>query len=206
MVLRASRPTGIDRLTTWLGRQGARLPISATQWTLFSLVVAGGGLIILVRGHLIAGFALFAVAGFLDALDGSVARARGTESALGAYLDGVVDRFVEGALLIGLMAFGYPDWVLPGWLWLVLVLFFGTSMTTFVRAYADHRNVVTDPQSLEAIGGIFERPERLLAIYGSMLLWLVEPRFATFAIVIASVLSVLTVLQRIRAVVRLSEM
>lgn len=196
MVLKSSGSRIVTRLTGRIGQLFAPVPISPDTWTVLSLLPALGGFYVLVQGSILAGLGLFAVAGFVDVIDGAVARERGETTAFGAYLDGMVDRFVEATLLFGLMLFGYPDWLLPGWLWLVLLLFFGTTMTSFARAYADHRGVVTDPDRLAAMGGLLERAERILLVFASMVAWLVEPRLATYVVALATVLAAVTVFQR----------
>ena len=200
MVLKAS--PRVDALTGRVGRYAAVIPLSANAWTLLALLPAALGVGALLAEELAIAIVLFAVAGAIDAIDGAVARARDEVSDVGAYLDGMVDRVVEAALLFGLMLFGYPDWVVPGWMWLALLLFFGTAMTSFARAYADHRNVVTDPAQLADLGGLLERAERLLLIVASMLVWFIDPLFATYVIALGVGLAVVTVIQRMVGVIR----
>ena len=200
MVLKASRR--VDAITGRIGRYAAVIPLSPNGWTLLSLLPAGLGVGALLVEELAIAIVLFALAGAIDAIDGAVARARDEASAVGAYLDGMVDRVVEAALLFGLMLFGYPDWIVPGWMWLALLLFFGTAMTSFARAYADHRNVVTDPAQLADLGGLLERAERLLLIVSSMLVWFIDPLFATYVIALGVGLAVVTVIQRMVGVIR----
>lgn len=195
-MLRSAHPVPTEWVTARIGRVFTSVPVSPNTWTLLSIVPALAGLYALATGWLVGGLVLFAVAGFIDVIDGAVARARDQTSAYGAYLDGMVDRIVEAMLLVGLMLFGYPDWVLPGWLWLALVLFFGTTMTAFARAYADHRGIVTQPDDHAAMGGLLERAERLLLVYASMLLWFISPILATYTIALTATLGAITVGQR----------
>jgi hypothetical protein len=71
-------------------------------------------------------------------------------------------------------------------------------MPTFVRAYADHRGVVTDQADLKKMGGFFERFERLLLIYVGMLLSIAYESDAILAqaVALVAVLSNLAALQR----------
>lgn len=81
----------------------ARLGVSPNGLTLFGclLNVAAGMLIGL--GHVQWGGVLMTfVAMPMDALDGSLARKLGKESKFGAFFDSVLDRYAEGALLLGL--------------------------------------------------------------------------------------------------------
>lgn len=205
MVLKSTQSRVVDGSTARVGRLFAPIPIRPNTWTLLSLLPAFGGFIALSQGMIVVGLLLFSMAGFLDIVDGAVARARNESTPFGAYLDGMIDRFVEAMLLFGLMIFGYPDWLVPGWFWLAMLLFFGSAMTSFARAYADHRGMFADEAELASMGGILERAERLLVVFASMLVWLVEPLLATYVIVIGTVLAVLTVIQRMGHVRRAAE-
>ena len=125
-------------------------------------------------------------AGFVDMLDGAVARATGSASRFGAVYDHVLDRYAEFAILIGIGLGG-----LVAWPWVVFGLF-GMVMASYTRAKA------------ESIGGlrsctvgIAERQEKLILILvGSVL----EPFISlslTVAIIVAGLLSHITVVQRL---------
>ena len=191
------------KLGVKIGIAFSQIPISPNKWTLISLLPAIAGLYFLLQHELAYALGLFLLAAAMDAIDGGVARVMGRVTNYGAYLDGMADRFVEAALLFGLMLFGYPAWLVPGWMWLSGMLFFGTTMTTFSRAYADHRKVVTDPEQLTKIGGILERAERLILIFASMVLFFVQPIYATYVMAFGVFLAAITVLQRMWAVRRL---
>lgn len=181
----------------------SQIPLSPNKWTIISLLPAMAGVYFLLQHELAYGLCLFALAAAMDVIDGGVARVMGRVTNYGAYLDGMVDRFVEAALLFGLMLFGYPAWMVPGWMWTAGMLFFGTTMTTFSRAYADHRKVVTEPELLKKLGGILERAERLILIFASMLAYFVQPVYATYVLAFGVFLAGVTVLQRMWAVRRL---
>ena len=89
---------------------------------------------------------------FLDMVDGWVARAKKMESKKGAFLDGISDRIVEFFLLLSLLLLALPDmpeslFSLPSLYSIISILFFGTCMTSFVKAYADHKQVVSHEKS-----------------------------------------------------------
>lgn len=186
-----------------IGIHFSRIPLSPNKWTIISLLPAIAGMYFLLQHELAWALGLFALAAAMDIIDGSVARVMGRVTNYGAYLDGMVDRFVEAALLFGLMIFGYPAWMVPGWMWTAGMLFFGTGMTSFSRAYADHRKVVTEPEQLKKMGGILERAERLILIFVSMLAFFINPIYATYVMAFGVALAGVTVLQRMWAVRRL---
>lgn len=178
----------------------ARLGLSPNAWTGLALAVALGGFVALWRGQLLPGLLLFLVSGGLDVVDGAVARATGRTSVAGAFLDGVLDRYVEALLILGLLFYIGPEaeFIIPmsGW---IAALIFGAVMTSFVRAYADHRGLVKDQAVLaKEMGGLLERAERLILIYAGMIGALLFGESWLFgAIAIAAVLSNLTAVQRI---------
>jgi phosphatidylglycerophosphate synthase len=183
-----------DRLAGGL----VRLGLSPNTWTLLSLVPALFGLAALVMHQLAYGLVLFALSAFIDIVDGTVARITNQATDRGAFIDGVVDRYVELLLYIGLLLYvGRGDFMnLPNEAWF-MVLMFGALMTSFVRAYADHRGIVTDPDELKRMGGLLERLERLMLLYAGMFLGLFNTEWLMAVIAITAVLANATVLQRI---------
>ncbi|MGC9515746.1 CDP-alcohol phosphatidyltransferase family protein [Methanocrinis sp.] len=186
----------VDRSLAGLGRLG----LSPNAWTALALAVALGGFLALVGNRLLLGFLLFLLSGFLDMVDGAVARATGRASAAGAFLDGVLDRYVEVLLILGLLFYLGPEtsFFIPIGAW-IAILIFGAVMTSFVRAYADHRGLVEDQKVLaKEMGGLLERAERLILIYAGMIgALLFGDDWLLGAIVLAAVLSNLTAVQRI---------
>src|SRR5512137_1958361 len=185
--------------TDKLLRGFSKLGLSPNAWTVLSLVLAVAGCISLISHHLAAGLIFFAVSGFLDIVDGAVARATNSSSASGAFIDGVLDRYVEMLLFLGLMFYLGPDDVLlmlPIQVW-IAVLIFGSIMTSFSRAYADHRGLLRDPALLQKMGGVLERAERLMLLYLGMLLGIFDQRYLALTIVLVAILSNATAVQRI---------
>jgi phosphatidylglycerophosphate synthase len=188
------RSENTDRLAGGL----ARLGLSPNTWTLLSLVPALFGLAALIMHQLAYGLVLFALSAFIDIVDGTVARVTNQATDKGAFIDGVVDRYVELLLYLGLLLYvGRGEFLnLPNEAWF-MVLMFGALMTSFVRAYADHRGIVTDPDELKRMGGLLERLERLMLLYAGMFLGLFNTEWLMAVIAITAVLANATVLQRI---------
>jgi phosphatidylglycerophosphate synthase len=179
-------------------RSFSRLGLHPGGWSLLALLLAMAGFCALWLGQLLTGLSLFVLSGFLDMVDGAVARATEQSSPLGAFLDGIFDRYVEMFLFLGLMAYiGEGKYLLfSAEIWLYLLIF-GSLMTSFVRAYADHRGLVKDPSLLKRMGGLLERAERLMLIYLGMFLGLYDEGWMISVIALAAVLSNATALQRI---------
>jgi phosphatidylglycerophosphate synthase len=195
MLKQAEGPGKIQGL---IGSALARLPLTPNQWTLLSVAAAlAAGTVIAVRQDLAAGLALFAAAALFDLVDGAVARARGEVSALGGFIDGVADRFVEALFLFSFMFYPLPIVLFDPKIWLAGLVFLGTCMPSFIRAYADHKGVMTREKAL-ALGGIFERSERLgLVIIGLAAGMLFSMQLFVYAIIAACALSLVTIIQRL---------
>lgn len=186
-----------------IGNFFSRFGIPPNAWTLLTLAFAVPGFIALYMQSLLAGLVFFFISGLIDMIDGAVARATSKATPLGAFLDGVVDRYVEFLLYMGLWFYlrDLPGFIFSNTIWIMLLLF-GALMPSFVRAYAHHRGVVTDPAVLEGMGGLLERSERLDLLYLGMLLGYFQTSYLAYTVALVAVLSHLTTLQRIHRVLR----
>ena len=177
------------------------LPITPNGMTVASVLIAFCGLYFFMNANYWIAIGLYALALLVDGLDGALARAKNMVSARGAFLDGIADRFVEFAMLIGFIGAGMPAVVLPAVYWIVGMLFFGTCMTSFVKAYADHRGALPHEEAV-GMGGIFERAERVVLLMGvAVMIGLGSLQIASYMLVAGALLAIITVLQRFWAVV-----
>jgi len=104
-----------------------------------SLLGCAGGLIFALGVGWLAGLA--AAAGqVLDGVDGQLARITGRQTQAGAFLDSVVDRYADGALVIGLTIY-LVRLPLPWPLWLILLggalALIGGNLISYSTARAD---------------------------------------------------------------------
>ena len=82
-------------------------------------------------------------------------------------------------------------------IWLAGLVFLGTCMPAYIRAYAEHNGLLTHEKA-KAMGGIFERSERLILIALGLAAGLYfSMDYFVLAIILATMLSGLTVLQRV---------
>lgn len=132
----------------------------------------------------LAGFFLLA-SGFLDALDGLVARENSRITRFGGFLDSVCDRFGDAAVIIGAMYGGITSIsVIPGWL-IGAIAIVGSLMVSYVRARAEAAGA-------DASVGVGERAVRMiLIIIGAFI------NMVNWAILMVALLSFITVFQRI---------
>lgn len=125
------------------------------------------------------------VAGFLDAVDGAMARKYATVSKFGGVLDSVLDRLGEIAVYAGLASGALISF------WLAIWAMSAALMVSYVRA-----RVAAEGVTLKGIG-IAERPERLLILAVATLLWPLSHGFLFWGVLLIAVLSSITVLDRV---------
>lgn len=180
-----------------IGSVLAVIPLSPNQWTVLALLVALIAAGAIISQNLYLGLILFVIAGLLDAVDGAVARARNEATKFGAFLDGVSDRLMEFFFLFAFLFYPLPAIYLDAKIWIAALIFFGTCMPAYVRAYAGFNGVISQEKA-KAMGGIFERSERVLLLaFGLAAGILVSMDYFVYAIIFATALSFLTLFQRI---------
>lgn len=182
-------------LQSSVGRLLSPIPLSANQWTVLSLVPAVLGFYAAYLQLPLHSLALFVISGAIDAIDGAVARAKKQVSARGAYIDGMIDRLVEFLFVLSFLFYLLPDFILPPFALLAAILFFGSTMTSFATAYADHRKAA-DARKIARQPGILPRAERLILLFIALALVPFQPALASFVLACAALLSFITFWQR----------
>lgn len=190
-----SRREKFGNLSIKIGRGFSKLRLSPNTWTGISLIPALVAVYYLMQADFLIAAGLFILSAFLDMVDGAVARVTGRVTKKGAYLDTVVDRYVEGIIVFGLLFAGLPAFYgIPVYAW-IFVYFFGGLMTTYVKAAAKEKDLTGGK---EIKGGLLERAERLLILFVGILLAVLDPVYLTYIIAILAVLTNLSAFQRIR--------
>ncbi len=159
--------------------------VNPNTLTIFGLVLSLVSAVFFAKRQVLtAGIFLF-LSGFLDALDGAVARENNRITKFGGFLDSVSDRFADAAVIIGAMYggltvfFSLPEWFIGA---LALV---GSLMVSYTRARAEAAGA-------SAAVGIGERAVRILILaFGAFL------DIVNWAVLLVCVLSFITVFQRI---------
>lgn len=179
-----------EKLSTGLIERLARCGVKPMTITLLAFISAliSAGFYYLAAGnpsYYFLGAALLTISGFLDAVDGAVARRLKLTSELGAFLDSVFDKLGESAIYIAIMASGVVS-VFWGSLALASSL-----MVSYVRHRAEPFRV-----SLKGVG-FMERAERMiLLITASVLAPFIESALE-IAMILISVFALITVTWRI---------
>jgi len=179
-----------SRLSIKVGVIFSRLPLTPNQWTMISILPALASAYFIISEKFLLAALLFGMASFLDLVDGSVARVTGKVTKKGAYLDTMIDRYVEAVIIFGLLFVSLP--LANANMWIVLYLF-GAMMTTYAKAAAKEKNLVEE----ELRGGLTERAERLMLLFSGLALASVDKIYLAYIVIILATLSNITVLQRI---------
>lgn len=182
-----------------LVRFGVSPDVVTVAGTLAVMTVA---LVLLPTGRLFAGALLIGIFALTDAIDGQMARQMGRTGPWGAFLDSTLDRFADGAVFVGLVAWGaLASEGQGGWRDPLLAsaaalacLFLG-SIVPYARARAEGLGMT-------AAVGIAERTDRLaVTIVATGAVGLGAPvAILTVALGLLAVASAITVVQRMATV------
>ncbi len=153
--------------------------------TLLGLILAFVSGYLFYQEQLIFGVILILISGFLDMVDGSIARNNNSITKFGGFLDSTVDRISDAVIIIGIIAGGYVNW-------LIGILAVHASLTvSYVRARCEVENI---PCSV----GIGERAERLIIIViGCIFSALFGKWLMTWFMILLVIVGYFTVLQRV---------
>jgi archaetidylinositol phosphate synthase len=134
---------------------------------------------------LILGMLAILASGFLDVVDGAVARYHNRSSKFGAFLDSTMDRFADAIIYIGIIIGGYCNWFVG------ILAIHSAICVSYVRARAES-------QGVECNIGIAERAVRMVILMvGSLIGYFAGDIYFTYVIYILVILSYFTVAQRI---------
>lgn len=172
-----------------------RLGLTPNALTIIgSLLTASVGILVAQGWFLAAGVCLWLFSA-TDTLDGALARATNRVSVFGAFLDSVCDRYAEAAVFFGLVWYyqsvGNPLGVALAYLALV-----GSLMVSYARARAEGVGL----QAADV--GWFQRPERIIALGLGFLIAPFYPPAILFVLAALTILTTVTVLQRVMHVAR----
>ncbi len=166
----------------------AHTPITPNVVTCLGFLVTVCAAVLIVTNDLIMAGVVVLVAGFLDILDGALARLTNQTTDFGAVLDSALDRLAEAALLLGLLVF-YARQQLVTESLLAGITLVGSLMVSYLRA------------RVEALGidckvGLFTRAERVIILALGLLLSRL-PYALIIALVIIAFFSFFTAGQRL---------
>jgi CDP-diacylglycerol--glycerol-3-phosphate 3-phosphatidyltransferase len=143
------------RLLAPVGKVLVRVGVGATAVTIVGLLVTVAGAIVVAAGNFVVGGVLVVLGSAIDGIDGAVARAAGTVSARGAFLDAATDRVGETAMWVGVAVALAGDQLGVG---LAAGCLGGSLTISYLRAKAESSGA-------DGRGGLMGRAERVI-LYG----------------------------------------
>lgn len=168
-----------------VGRVLGNSVVTPNMLTAVGLFLTLAVTLVVARGHLLLGGFLVLLTSAFDMLDGALARARGSHSAFGAFLDSTVDRYAEALIFLGLLL--YYQYV-PGSQFEIVMIYLtivGSLMVSYTRARAESLGLVCNV-------GVLARPERVILLsLGLITGWM------TFALAVLALFTNLTAIQRV---------
>lgn len=179
-----------ERIGNWVrgyllvvGRALARLGLTPNALTVIGLLLNIGVAVVIAIGHPVLGGALLLVASAFDMLDGAVARATGTMTRFGGFLDSTLDRYSEAVVYFGLLIYllGTSDDEVGALLIFVSVV--GALLISYARARAE-------AAGFKASVGLVARPERVILLAVCLLIG--RPLWALWALAVTTHLTALT--------------
>ncbi|MFW9986225.1 MAG: archaetidylinositol phosphate synthase [Candidatus Odinarchaeota archaeon] len=187
-----------------IARVIARSRVPPNALTLLGPIIATFSAWMFFQQQLALALLLLFISGFVDALDGAVARATGKTTPFGGVLDSICDRYSDAIVLFGVILGG---WVSPFWGIIAIV---GSLLVSYTRARAEAAGVTQ-------LGvGIAERPERLIILmvvtllqYLTIIGLLFAPpvffgitNWIEYGVILIAILAHITVIQRTIAAYR----
>jgi CDP-diacylglycerol--glycerol-3-phosphate 3-phosphatidyltransferase len=141
----------------------ARFGITANMLTIASMLTVILAGVLLALGKPILGACVLMFGGFLDGIDGPLARVSGAKSSFGAFLDSICDHCGDFAIYLGLLIPAIRSHALVEIL-LIFVAMFASVFGSHVRSRAGM--VAIDTKTV----GIFTRFERIFLLFICILL------------------------------------
>jgi len=162
----------VEPIVTVLARAGIHANTLTIIGCLLNIAVA----VIIALGHIRLGGIFLIVASAFDALDGTLARRRQRPTKFGAFLDSVLDRVSEAAILLGI-AWWYLHLEQPNMVgaFLAYVAIVGSTMVSYTRARGEGLGISSKV-------GLLTRVERCLVLIVGLVFNLVIPALWILAV------------------------
>lgn len=132
-----------------------------------------------------------------DMFDGKVARMTGKVTRSGAYYDSVMDRFGEGAVMLGLIAYFRYSWIL----YFIVAGLIGSMLVSYTRARGEGVGIICKKGSMQ-------RPERIVYLGVASIFQPIADLFSSYSlaptpILVTIALVIIGVMTNITAIYRM---
>ena len=172
-----------------VGRVLARAGLTANALTVIGLLLNAGVAAVIATGHPRWGGALLLVASAFDMLDGAVARATGTMTRFGGFLDSTLDRYAEVVVFGGVLLYLLDTDDAKLGAALVYVVAAGALLISYARARAEGAG-------FSASVGLAARPERVVLL--ALCLLIDRPLWALWVLAVATHFTAITRILHVR--------
>jgi CDP-diacylglycerol--glycerol-3-phosphate 3-phosphatidyltransferase len=172
-----------------------RLGLTPNALTVLGSLLTGCVGILAAQGWFVAAGLCLWLFSATDTLDGALARATNRVTVFGAFLDSVCDRYAEAGVFLGLVWWYQSHADTTG-----VILAYLAVISSLMVSYARARSEGVGVQAAEV--GIFQRPERIVALGIGFLLAAIYPIALQVVLALLTVLATLTVIQRVAHVAR----
>lgn len=166
-----------------------RTGVTPNTLTVLGLLVSFGAAAAVALDYLLIGGLVFLFSGVFDLLDGPLARAKEGSTKFGAFLDSIVDRLSEAALLFGLLMYYHWAGSSAAEVGIVYAALVGSVMVSYMRARAEGLDV-------KCSVGIFTRPERVIVLSAGLIVGHFNEAGLLVALCIIAAMAWVTVVQR----------
>lgn len=175
----------ISSIASFLTRLGVKPWVAS----LTGLILAASAAIILIfsteEGYVLLSCLLFLLGGFMDVLDGSLARMQNAVSGWGGFYDSFIDRLTEIIYVFGV---AYSDLISMYLAYLYIT-------TSLLISYSRARSEGID---VDVSGvGLMERAERIIILVLAIVIWIFIKFNLDILLIILIFLNIVTIIQRI---------
>jgi len=158
--------------------------------TIIGLILSALSAILISQNLMISGALILLFSGFLDLLDGEMARTNKLASKSGAVLDSICDRIGETLIFIGILIYFHSnDSSLYHHVFILTSLAF-SNLVSYARSKAEGLNI-------KCTTGIMTRGERIVVLVIGILLASLFPNSIFYSLILITTLSIITFIQRI---------
>lgn len=165
----------VRTFTLGIGEALARLGLTPNMVTTIGMILSLVVALVIGSGNLVVGGVLFLIASGFDMLDGAVARAGGTVTKFGGFLDSTLDRYSETIVLFGVLYYLLETPDASSGALLVFAATTGSLLISYARARAE-------AAGFHASVGLLARPERVMILAIGLLFSLLLPSLWILAI------------------------
>lgn len=158
-----------------------RVPLTPNMVSLIAFAIALFCLPLYVKGHVIIAGILAQLSSIIDGVDGELARALGIASRKGGFLDTMLDRYADLAILLGVSAYILSRNPSTLWALVALAALSGDHLVSYIHTRAPY-DFNIHPAQIGPLDSLASRDVRIFIIFIGSLLGQLEYTLLVLAI------------------------